>query len=71
MLDLLTEMVKSAVNPDFFRLAIDFKSPIFISPINSLPFSDADLLKGILQLSFFTTGMTVRTRTLFVTVMYF
>lgn len=58
MLNFLTEMVKSAVNPDFFRLAIDFTSPSFISPINRLPFSGTGLLAGILELRFFTTAMT-------------
>lgn len=60
MLDFLTEMVKSAVNPDFLRLPIDFTSPSFISPINSLPFSGAGLLAGIVELRFFTTAKTVK-----------
>lgn len=64
-------MVKSAVNPDFLRLAIDFTSPSFIPPISSFPFSGTGLLAGVVELRVFTTAMTIRTRTSFVTLIWF
>ncbi len=71
MLNFLTETVKSAVNPDFLRLAMDFKFPSFTSPINSFPFSGPGLLWGVLEIRFFTTAMTIRTRTSCVTLICF